>query len=71
MTARTYTVDEVRAMLREHIERRYGSQAEAARQWNVSSVLVTRMVNGSKAPNPTVLAELGLTRVVTYREVDA
>lgn len=66
------TANQVRALLRTHIAHCYGSQAEAARRWGLSTAFVSAVLSGVKSPNSVMLAELGLERVVlvTYRSKD-
>lgn len=63
---------EVLAMLRDHIAHRYGTQAEAARMWGVSSSFVSMILHGKKFPTERMLTELGIERVITitYRKTN-
>lgn len=61
------SVDQVRDLLRGYIKHCHGSQAEAAHVWDVTPVYVNAVVNGHKPPNATMLADLGLERVIVYR----
>lgn len=62
--------EEVAALLRRHVKKVYGTQAEAARAWGVSSCFVSAMCCGDKPPPAYVLGELGLQRVIRYAPQD-
>jgi hypothetical protein len=56
-------------ILRDLIVARYGTQAEAARQWRVSPNVVSDVLKGRRAPYLKMLAEAGLKRVLVYRKL--
>lgn len=57
--------------LRAHIVERHRNQSNAARAWGVSPTFVHLVLKGVKRPNDTMLAEMGLERVVIYRKREA
>lgn len=68
------TSDELREKLRAHINKNYGSMAEAGRTWGVSTAFVSMVVSGSKRPNQAMLDDMGFERVEvqdTYRKKKA
>lgn len=60
----------VRTLLREHIARRYGTMASAARAWGVTASFVSLVLRGGRPPTAVMLADLGLERTVLYRRID-
>lgn len=63
----TLSVEQVRDQLRGYIKHCHGSQAEAARVWEVTPQFVQYVLKGERPPNATMLADLELERVVVYR----
>lgn len=65
---RTVGRDQVRQMIQAHIAERYGSNAAAARAWEVSDVFVGQVLRGAKPAPEWLLGEVGLAceREVRY-----
>jgi hypothetical protein len=63
---RTYTADEVRALLRSECEKA-GSQSAWARAHGVTKAYVSAVVNGIQEPTRAVTYPLGLTKIVHWR----
>lgn len=57
--------------LREHVKRQIGrnGQGEFARRIGVSDPYLSRFLSGRDGPGPTILAGLGMERVVLYRSM--
>ena len=60
--------DDVRRLLLRECEKA-GSMSEWAKENYVSPGYVSDVVNGRRLPGGSILAALGLERVVTYRKV--
>ena len=52
--------------IRAYIIEEYGSQSKAARQWGVSTAMVSQVVMDKKPPPKWMLNELGLEKRVIY-----
>lgn len=66
MKSTFYTQDDVREMFREHIQKNYRFQSEAARTWNCSPAFVNAILQSLRDPSPIILMELGLEKVKGY-----
>lgn len=49
--------------LRAHIARKYKTQAEAARAWNLSPAFVSLVLKGVKTPSPVMLDDAQIAAV--------
>ncbi len=61
-------------LFKSHITDNHDTQADAARTWGVSPQYVSMVVNGMKAPNALMLADMGYTRgrtaLITYTPIE-
>jgi hypothetical protein len=67
MTARTFTADEVREMLREACEAA-GGQTAWANANGLSQVTVSHTIIGYRMPGPIIADALGLEKIAAYRK---
>lgn len=61
------TTLDVCAALRQFIYDNYGSQAEAARKWDVSPQFINMVLSGAKMPTKVMLDAAGIERIIVYR----
>ena len=64
----TLTVDDVRMLLRQLIEERYESQAQAARIWKMRKQNLNDILQGRRPIPDVLIAKLGLEPVTMYRK---
>jgi hypothetical protein len=62
------TADDARRMLRQLIEDRYESQAQAARQWQIPKQNLNDILQGRRPIPPLLLEKLGLEPVTMYED---
>jgi len=64
------TLEQLCARLREEIQRR-GGVRKMARDFDVSSAAMSRLVNSSRRPGRKLLEQFGFKAITVYRDVDA
>lgn len=62
-----FTLEQVLVQLRARIDRKYGGQAEAARQLGVTRSWLSQVLAGKRPPSKNLLAEINLEAVRMYR----
>lgn len=55
-----YLVAQVSLLLEKHIEQKYGSQAQAAREWGYTDTFVCSVLKGRRPPTQRMIDDAGI-----------